>query len=136
MQNCRQNIYLNCLWPKEVLHKSWREVWKCWIFLLCDRIWKKIFWYFQIWNFFLYWFIKLARYLSNNDISYHYFLNPWQGGGGRSEKHFIPPSWLNLRIPMLESSSNCFTFWDSQYVLCIDLRKSSKFWGKYLLWNS
>jgi len=76
------------------------------IFLLCDWIWKKIFWYFQIWNIFLYWFINLARYLSNNEGDIIIFLIPDKYGQGRSEKNVIPPSsWFNPRIPLLELSS-------------------------------
>ena len=44
-----------------------------------------------------------------------------------------PPPRLILEPPCLSLFFGFLAFWDSHYVFCIDLRKSSKFIEKYFL---
>ena len=116
-QRIRKNIaklrtkYLSklLLTKGSILHKSCREVL---YFLLCDWIFK-IKYLFSNLKFFSLLVYQPSSISEKQWGRYHCFLNPWQGGGGVSEKKVIPPtpSWLNHRIPLLESSSNCFAFW-------------------------
>ena len=103
-----------------ILHKSCREVLH---FCYVIGFEKKIFWYFQIWNFFFTGSSTLLDiWVTMREMS-SFSKSLTKKGGDKWKKCYPPPSWLNPKISLIQSSSYCFAFWDIQYVFCIDIQK-------------